>query len=289
MPILDVGSDQGSERFVGVDVCEPWATRADLPCDVDTLGITDEVIDDALIVASGLLYNMTLQQWPGRCLDTVRPCSRFESADTMHAQPLVRGLYTSRAAFWRCSCRGRDAYQPGCNHLSQIGLGETPITSIVEVLVDGDVVDSERYRLDDYRWLVFIPDPTGADDRQGWPCCQRMDLPTTEDGTFEVTYTVGTLPDRGGVRAAARMACELAKAWTPELAGQCQLTGRVSSMTRQQVTMTVNDPSALLDRGLTGLVDVDLWVQGVLRAHRERRAAVVVPERRRSKVRRTTS
>lgn len=287
MPILDVGPQPGGS--LDDAVCTTWAERSDVPCDWESLGIDSSTLDDALLVASGLLYNMTLQQWPGECERTVRPCSRYETLDTMRTMPLVSGLYSARASMWRCSCRGRDVYQPGCSYLSQIGLGEVPVSGIVEVLIDGDVVDPDRYRVDDYRWLVFMPDPTGADDRQGWPCCQRMDLPTTEDGTFAVTFTVGSLPDLGGVKSAGHLACELAKLWTPALSATCALTGRVTSMTRQQVTMTVNDPSALLDRGMTGLVDVDMWVQGVLRAHRERRAAIVVPERRRSKVRRTTS
>lgn len=266
------------------ELCAPWAAEADMPCDPTELGIDAAVVTDALLVASSILYNMTLMQWPGPCQSIVRPCSRYESSDTMR-----RAGVQLEAGSWRCSCRGQSPYQPGCYYLSQIELGQSPIATVDEVLIDGEVIDPARYRVDDFRWLVFMPDPTGVDEHQGWPCCQRMDLETTEVGTFEVTVTVGTVPDRGGVRAAGHLACELAKLWTPTLAGSCQLNGRVTSMTRQQVSMTVSDPSGLLTDGLIGLVDVDMWVQGVLRAHRSRHAAVVVPERRRQSVRRTTS
>lgn len=263
------------------DICSAWATTADLPGDPNAKGINPAVMDDALLIASTILYNLTLQQWPGWCSDIVRPTSRYASPDTMNASRFN--------VPWSCSCRGRDQYQPGCTALSQITLGEGPITSIVEVKIDGEVVPPERYRVDDYRWLVYQPDPDDASGRRGWPCCQRMDLPDDAVGTFSVHYTVGTPPGRGGVRSAASLAWQLALLWTPELASECIITGKVTSMSRQQVTMTVNDPSAMFDKGGVGLSDVDLWISSVLRGHSTRRAAVVIPERARQKVRRRTS
>lgn len=289
-------------------MCTPWATTADLcsPCLENLADYDVTLVEDALLTASEILYQFTRQRWPGWCEDTVRPTARYASPDTMRHYGTLDSRMVSRAETFGANaellssliagfaggallCNCRDQHQVGCSYISQITLGEVPITGIVQVKIDGDVVDAARYRVDDYRWLVWMPDQSGVDTRSGWPCCQRMDLPTTEDGTFEVTYTVGTPPSRGGVRAAAVLACQFILAWTPGGAGSCKLPKRVTSMTRQQVSMNLTDPVALFDKGLTGISEVDLWVQGVNRAVTHRGGAVVVPERRRQSVRRRTS
>lgn len=296
MPIIDVPSEQ---RDGSQDLCSAWCETGDLTLTDEQLAVIDPVVlEDAMMVASEWLYNLTRQRWPGECGDTVRPCARFESPDTIRSYPTARLLSGSWAAgawaagaFSFCSCGGNDSPSGrfGCWHVSQIELGEVPIMGIVEVRIDGEVVDPDRYRVDDYRWLVFQPDPTGADDRHGWPCCQNMSAPADDPDTFVVVYSVGSLPSRAGVRAAASLAGELALMWTPELRGKCRLGSKVQSLSRQQVSVQVNDPMALLDKGLIGLEDVDGWVQSEERAFRMRAGAVVVPERRRQAVRRTTS
>lgn len=295
MPIIDVPSPQ---RDGSPDLCSAWCEIGDLTLDDEQLAAIDPVVlDDALMVASEWLYNLTLQQWPGECGDTVRPCADFGSPDTIRTYPtarIVAGSWDSgvwaAGAFTFCSCGGNvtPGGRFGCWHVSQIELGEVPVISIVSVTIDGDEVPAERYRIDDYRWLVFQPDPTGEYERTGWPCCQNMSAPAGDDGTFVVSYTVGSLPGRAGVRAAASLAGELALMWTPSVRGKCRLGSKVQSLSRQQVSVRVNDPQSLLDKGLVGLEDVDGWVQSVLRAQRTRHAAVVIPERRRQQVRRTT-
>jgi hypothetical protein len=77
-------------------------------------------------------------------------------------------------------------------------------------------------------------------------------------------------------------------AWTPGNAGECKLPKRVTSLSRQQVSMNLTDPVQLFDKGLTGIAEVDLWVQAIRSERQNRRGAVVIPERQRSQVRRTT-
>ncbi len=60
----------------------------------------------------------------------------------------------------------------------------------------------------------------------------------------------------------------------------------MSAVTRQGVTVTVNDPNVLVQNGLVGLRDVDMWVQSVLLGDKRRQATVVVPEFAQQKVRR---
>lgn len=269
-------------------VCTAWAGVEDLcsPCLENIDSYDAGVVGDALLAASDVLFYLTRSRWPGWCEDTVRPCAQYATPDTRRNYSTL-GVYGTSAGWTPlgglgCSCR--DVHACGCSHISQIELGEVPITGIVEVLIDGQIVDAARYRVDDYRWLVWQPDESGVDTRRGWPCCQRMDLPTTEEGTFEVTYTVGTPPSRAGVRMAAMLACQFIIAWSPDSAGACKLPKRVTSLSRQQVTMALG--VTLFQDGLTGVDEVDLWVQSVLAGDRNRASVVVVPERRRQQIRR---
>jgi hypothetical protein len=104
-----------------------------------------------------------------------------------------------------------------------------------------------------------------------------LDYADTEEDTWSVTYTFGQDPPLGGVKAAASLGCQLALGWQPETVDQCRLPQRVTSYARQGVTLAVVDPLTLFADGLTGLTDVDLWVQSIMLGAARRRASVFVP------------
>lgn len=108
---------------------------------------------------------------------------------------------------------------------------------------------------------------TLGDDDRCWPTCQRLDLPTTEPGTFAVTYRRGVSVPHGGQVAAWMLACELAKAWCGS--DDCALPKRVQTITRQGVTMALLDDGAGLERGRTGIFLVDSWVASIVDADRQ--------------------
>lgn len=230
------------------EVCSSWATDADLctPCDDYTLDPTE--IDAALLMASDVLFNFTRRRWMGVCAETVRPCA-MQCADPRRAG---------------CSC----------GSVSSIELPGSPVVSITSVKVDGDVVPESEYRLDDAHTLVALGD-------RRWPNCQDMRLDDTEERTWSVTYEFGALPPIGGVKAAASLACQLVLACQPEAIrdGRCRLPKRITTITRQGITLAVLDPLSLFRDGLTGLPEVDLWVSSVNRGDTQRSAAVVDPLR----------
>ena len=140
-------------------------------------------------------------------------------------------------------------------------------------------------RRNDYRRLVYLPESDSA-TVQGWPCCQRLDLADSEDETWAVSYSYGVDPPIGGIRAAAALGCQLALAFEPETIGTCRLPQRVTSLSRQGVTMAVLDPLELFADGKTGLAEVDLWVASVMLGAARRRAVVRVPGQPRRGIRR---
>jgi hypothetical protein len=101
--------------------------------------------------------------------------------------------------------------------------------------------------VDDAQWLV-------RQDGLTWPQCQDYNLAAGMTGTWSVTYFRGT-PVPGSVLAAAgSLACEYAKACIGQ---ECRLPGRVSSIIRQGVAVTMVDVDTLLKTGYTGLIEVD--------------------------------
>lgn len=206
------------------NACSVWATEDDVSCDPDDFSGT--VLEDSLAMATDVLFMLSGRQFPGSCQDTVRP---------VHD----------------CCSRKR------CGGVSEISLGVSPITSIVSVKVDGETLDSDRYRIDDFATLVRLPDADGGS--ASWPCCQDMELDSSEEDTFEVTFTYGTFPPQMGVVAAAQLGCEIAKAQTAGM--DCNLPQRTQNVTRQGVSISLIDPNDFLENGMTGLYLCDLFLQ----------------------------
>lgn len=259
-------------------ICSPWATVADVcePCSDYTF--PQNVLEDALTIASELLFNLTGRQWPGSCSDVVRPNARFRANDNLIG---FNGAGSNQQGNWWqlpmgfCTCQQSRGFF-GCTRVSEITLGGAPVTEIIQVKQDGVVLQPSQYRVDDYRYLVRLPDADGS--RPGWPCCQDPALDDTQPGTWSVTFAYGTPPPAGGVRAAARLGCEIAMACTPELVGRCRLPARTTAVLRQGVNTTMVDPKDFIDNGRTGLPDVDLWIKSVNPAGLRRRAQAMSPD-----------
>lgn len=259
--------------------CSPWASEADVCSPCDDYSFPVGILDDCLAAATDVLYELSGRRWPGSCQDTVRP--------TLHSF-LPGDWRWGDGARLRYGVGGDWSWPGWCNWVPEVYLGAYPVTSIVQVVIDGAVVDPATYRVDDYQTLVRINNPTtGVND--GWPCCQDMGANSAvggDQGTFQVTFTYGTPPPQMGVRAAARLGCELALACAPESGPNCQLPERVTTVARQGVTAVILDPFAFLDKGKTGLYDVDLFLSAANPGGLNRRATATTTKSRRRRPRR---
>jgi hypothetical protein len=214
--------------------CADWTTPEEVvECCPGASGTDAAEYEDAVAAASELLYLFSARQFSGLCERTVRPCS---SGLECGVQILSRGhVVTWDGSIWigpegapSCSCSG----------VSRVVLPNWPVVEIEQVLIDGDVVPASGYRLDGKRYLTRMRDAEG--NRQSWPRCQALDLDSSEDGTFEVTYTFGQEPPVSGVQAANQLACQirLACASTAGAADtDCILPSGVTRITRQQVAI----------------------------------------------------
>lgn len=251
--------------------CSSWATVADLCSPCDDYAFPAGLLTETLEMASDVLFELSGRRFPGVCTTTVRPCTRRAFEEYGPATPGFQ--FFSPHVIVGCGCQRRA--RCGCGDPDAITLGGYPIIAITTVKVDGVALDAARYRVDDYRWLVRLADADGTNP--GWPCCQDLSLADTEDDTFSVTFTYGSAPPAMGVRAAARLACELAMACEPEFAGKCLLSQRVQQVTRQGVTVVLDRLDAIQE-DFTGIPEVDLFLRTYNPAKLRRRAQVISPD-----------
>lgn len=252
---------QAAEELVSRDVvpveaqaptigpCQLWTTGEAV---ANTCGVelgTDNATDleAAAEMASMLLYRLSARKFQGLCVRTVRPCR--VGCGCNHVTP--------EDWFWRGYEWVRsDGFSCGCGCVSQVKLNGTA-RAIIEVTIDGEIVAPDGYRLDEYSYLVRLAEVDGT--RQAWPRCQRLDLPSSAPGTFEITYLAGVDPPAIGVAAANSLACELYNAGPG--AGECTLPSGVTRIIRAGLTIEkVSSVASMLAKGATGLPLVDSFM-----------------------------
>lgn len=220
----------------------------------------------------------------GLCEITVRPCK--ENCTEGQSTFWGGGPFPGGGAPWRPVIIGGDWFNLGCGncgekcscqHVESITL-PGPVDSITEIMIDGEVVPSGAYRVDNKKYLIRM-------DGGEWPRCQNMGLAAGEVGTWTITYMRGMSVPVGGQIAAGILACEFAKAACGD--GTCQLPRRVQSITRQNVTVAaILDTFEDVDAGRTGIWLVDSWISSMTKP--KRRSAVYSPDVARNNPRRTT-
>lgn len=229
--------------------CTPWTDEeAITSCCADLSDTAD--LDLAISVASGLLWALSGRRFGGRCRAVVRPQNLSRScAPGGHYGGDVR----------------MDRWPNGCRRLARVRLAGYPVRAIEEVLLDGEVLDPAAYALWQDRYLVRLT------ENAVWPSCQYLERAASEAGTFEVTYIYGEDPPASGQYAAARLACQIAKACGGQ---ECDLPANVSRVVRQGLQVTLDAARTL--QGPLGLAEVDAFLVGY--PSPRRRPAVVSPD-----------
>lgn len=225
--------------------CSDWET---FPSDVRV---------NATSWATSILWRLTGRQF-GTCEWTVRPCGSTCGHGGWMTWPVswdgsgdgygILNPYNYGGTWFNCACPGVCSCKARCEVLLN-----GPVESIVSVVVDGITLDPSAYRVDNRSILVRT-------DGECWPKCQDLNLSDTTDvGTFFVTYNRGMPVPTDGQIAAGILACDFAKTCT----SGCKLPGNLSTLSRQGVEITMADPVEALGNGLTGVSQVDQWIQSV--------------------------
>lgn len=218
--------------------CEDWEP---IWC-ADLSPAAMEVTGMAVTLATQVLWQASGQRF-GLCQVTLRPC-RNECAEGYPtfesrwpgAGGQAYGLGGGPRPYWLnglwANVCGSCAGTCSCTMLDE-ALLPAPVREVVEVRMDGVVMDPSLYRVDENRKLVRT-------DQQMWPMCQDMSKDDTEDGTWSVTITVGEDVPALGRRAVGELAAEFAK----DCAGEaCQVPYDITSLSRQGVNLSYGSPN----------------------------------------------
>lgn len=219
----------------------------------------------------------------GNCPVTWRPCSpRCQGASGYRTWPVGLSATSSAGGPWmwpyisngvwrNCICPGPCS----CGARCEVPF-PTPVASVVAVKVDGVTLTADAYRLDSFNGLPYLV----RVDADCWPQCQDMNKADTETGTFAVDYVPGEPLSVAGAAAAGALAGEFAKACQ---GADCRLPDQLVSLSRNGVEVQVADPQVLLDAGLTGVEEVDLWIRSVNPARKAQPSKVYSPDVRRGR------
>jgi len=228
-----------------VDCCSVWG---DLPPSTQS---------SAAALAGFIVWALSGRQY-GLCPRVLRPCAqpcggstyasayRFASGyggGEMYPAILASGEWINIA------CRCGDPCD--CTTADSVVLPPQAY-SVTAVNVDG--VDMPNWSYRDHQRRLY------RTDGNPWPLCQDMSKLDTEPGTWSVEILHGVPIPPGGNEAAGALACEIGKS----CAGlPCILPDRVTSITREGVSMEFIDPQEFLDKGLVGIPAVDRWLRAV--------------------------
>jgi hypothetical protein len=279
--------------------CLPWADEATLRArpavaravtkalegTASTAALSEEqvttAIVDSCIAASEVLYLRTARVFSGRCGPvTVRPVSRPTDGD----QRMLAFPFGWAAAWGYATAFGGIGSTNVVPHYGpsmprQVFLGAWPVTSedIIAVLINGEQIPADEYEVRDGRWLVRLRPTASSVPTQmwGWPTSQIPDLPDDQPGTFSVTFMFGQAPPQSGIDAAAKLAESLV---LPKLGDTDHMPTRVTSIARQGVTQMITDVLDLLNRGMVGIWEVDLFIKTVNPEGMQRQATVWSPD-----------
>lgn len=213
-------------------------------------GYTEETKESALALATFWLWAATGRRY-GPCPVTVRPGGQvfgeapvYQTFETsVPGMGFPGGPFLFAGRWFNAGCASACCGTSACAVTLR-----GPVYAIDEVLVDGDVVPPSAYRVDvtSGAWLLVRV------DGECWPACQNFTRPTTEEGTFEVSYEIGKAIPAALELAAAMLACEYGKNLT---GGACSLPAKMTRLSRQGVEVEVAAPDPATDRSGIKLVD----------------------------------
>lgn len=257
MPVINFTLDS-----VISDVPGPCVWPLDTTCCPGWADYDPNVQARATTMATFILDALTGRQF-SQCAVNYRPCGPKCSMTAGYmAWPVGLGVVGGGSLPWmlpwidggtwrNCACPGTC----GCAARCSVPIPFS-VASIVQVTLDGVVLDPSAYRLDSWRG---IPDLVRTDG-ECWPQCQDMNVSGSEVGSFVITFRPGLPLPQAGAIAAGELACELAKAC---VGSDCALPSQLTSMTRNGVDIEVLDPNQILADRKTGIRNVDLFIEAV--------------------------
>lgn len=201
----------------------------------------DDIIIDAIQDASLIVYYLTGKQFDGTTQTTVRPY---------------------------CECYDCAPYQ--------LTMGLWPVTAIVGVREEGVELDPDDYHIDEWRYIV-------KDNGEAFPRCHNWwaEAGGVHDAdpnwVFEVTVEHGIPAPPLIRRATSALACSLLDDYDGGCE-DCDLPSRLTAVSRQGVSFTIEDFADLMRAGSTGVYALDMAIKVFNPSHLQSPTWVWTPE-----------
>jgi hypothetical protein len=245
-------------------LCGPWATVEDVP-EKWRGDKADDQWARWLLVASETLFHLSGEKWRGAGCTYTAELRGHPPEQGSGAWPYYRswGMTHSSPSYWwfpLASVAWWPVYRETDPMPYAVRLPHDEVTEIVSVTMNGTALDPTTYRLARGNWLERT-------DGRSW---------TAWFDHLVVEYGYGNAPTEAGVQACLTLANEIGKAECGD--NTCRLPKRVTSITRQGVSIAVIDSMDFFKIRKTGLPDVDLWLTAVNPNGRQRRARVLSPD-----------
>jgi hypothetical protein len=236
-------------------VPDGWTVTDFAGCSQTWNGLTQAQKDMALRLAAFTVYTLTGRQF-GTVTLTLRPCNAPLLPPLYQTYPVnlinpwgtdegnsYYPLYIQNGVWHNVGCRGINC----CGATCEVQLPRT--VSITQITIDGAVLSPAAYRVDNGSILVRT-------DGDCFPQCQDFDA-NSGTNVFTVEGVFGRPVPQEVLDAASLLACEIGKS----IAGQpCRLPQRMQSLSRSGVSVQFPSVNTYLDRGMTGLNEVDQLV-----------------------------
>lgn len=247
-------------------------------CAVDWESFTPEQQEVGYFLATTTLWAATGRRF-GQCEITVQPCRPRRQLPLYEAFPVPAFGYGAGNADgylmpfspyildgqWFNGCWGGCTCRASC----EIALdGPTTTASVLSVMVDGLLVPTSAYQIQNNHLLVRI-------DGQCWPTC--VNYSEQNPPAFQVTYLRGNEVPRALQIAAGTLACEFARACAGD--AECRLPSRLQALSQQGVSVTVSPFNDYLDLGMTDLPEVDRIIVAYNPFRQQERSRVYSPDR----------
>lgn len=253
--------------------CEPWDVRWCADCDLSTTSAV--VTGFAVEAATEILWALTGRQFGLCTISNLRPCRRecpeLVAYNAYPSWPMTGWTYPQpwlEGGQWFNLTCGQCGGDCSCTSISEFVL-PGPVHDIIEIKIDGTVLPTGSYRLDNQRIVVRIDGGT-------WPLCNDLSL-NDGVGTWIVSAHFGNEPPALADLAIGELAYEIIKACTNQ--SGCRLPTRMmTSLARQGVSMTFPDPASLTEAGLLGLDFCDFLIRSFNPSHLPMASGIFSPD-----------
>lgn len=255
--------------------CTVWPIDTDAGCWDIPADTPASTITTWQRFASEYLWAMTGRRLGPSCPFTVRPC-RKSCADAYGiSRFLNQGQYNGLQAtggwipYLGADGQFRNASLCGCvrdchcgPELCEVDL-PGPVYDIVEVRIDGLVVDSGTYVVSDGRYLTRVNSGLANDEPLCWPSCQDMTLTDAHENTFAVTYRTGVNLSGMATMAVTELTAHLIRGCNGGCGCGAGTTQNLQRLTRQGVELEFADASQVFQDGRTGIDHVDMFIRSM--------------------------